>query len=616
MATISFVTTFDLTLSPKQFIFEDTTDYVGQGIAEVNVNGCFKITAPSGTVVYNNTDFSNSGCDIRIAVDRFNQSTMQLPLTTASLVEPGQYIIEYSVYNSSAVETYTETETYSFTYISPVICIEQTVDCLSPLFTSTDATDYVVSGFTPALIRQHILQYPLGSGASNTVTATVTISRGSGQFYTGGTQTTQINTSLQYTFTDGLTVKDYVTGAKEIVPECTEICDIYCGLRSIEQQMVAASGNLTEYNRLKSLFSQIMSLVELAQLSIQCGKSDDTSGYLTLIKALGNFTGDCCCTGDTPTAVVGLNGIINEVICESVDLVVLVTPVVAGNTTTYQFALDPEFIENAILPNLFEVGSGNDSLQTRGNDADAAGNASISIGLNSEAAGTASVSLGNEAVCEGADSVAIGDAAHATNAGGVSMGANADGLGVGAVTLGINSQTQGDYAISIGDGSKALDINTVAIGHGALGNIAKTVQIQGAIITRRDLGEGDSMLNFAGALVTITTEEIDLKVAGPVFTINITSGAKFFPDEIDLVVTNANTVTVQPFIRAGITGTAAKLLAIVQTTALTATYDRQRFATLLSAGGESSLRVDVTTGATATTMKGRFVFRGLLIENE
>jgi len=57
MATISFTTKFDLSVSPKIFVFEDTADYVGQGIALVNVNGCFNITSPSGIVIYNNTDF-------------------------------------------------------------------------------------------------------------------------------------------------------------------------------------------------------------------------------------------------------------------------------------------------------------------------------------------------------------------------------------------------------------------------------------------------------------------------------------------------------------------------------------------------------------------------------
>ena len=57
MATISFSTIFNLTLTPKQFVFTDTSDYNGQGINASDVNGCFTIVAPSGVTVYNNTDF-------------------------------------------------------------------------------------------------------------------------------------------------------------------------------------------------------------------------------------------------------------------------------------------------------------------------------------------------------------------------------------------------------------------------------------------------------------------------------------------------------------------------------------------------------------------------------
>lgn len=248
---------------------------------------------------------------------------------------------------------------------------------------------------------------------------------------------------------------------------------------------------------------------------------------------------------------------------------------------------EAEWLASLIATVFFEIGTGTDSLQTKDNGADASGVNSLAIGLYSGA--------------HDLDAIAIGHSARADN--------EAD------IAIGRNSVANG-HAIAIGDGATADQLNSIALGTGALANIEDTTQIQGGIITKKDSGEGDPHLNFAGAIVTLTTEEIDLTASGIGFTIDIPTGAKFYPNEVSLVITNANNVTVQPFIRLGITGTVAKLLAITATTGLTATYDRQRFTTLLSSAGESSLRAEVTTAATATIMKGRFVFTGLLIESE
>lgn len=344
MATISFTTQFNLTASPKVFVFTDTSNYPGQGIATSNVNGDFKITSPSGIVIYNNTDYTNGGCDIRVSASTQNQTSIQLPLGTDGLVEAGVYTILYTVYDKNLLVYSTVTNTYTYVYVAPVITITQSSDCLSPLFTSTDATSYVVLGITPSITRTHTLQYPLGSGASNTVTSTVTIQRGSGQYY-NGTQSTEIDSYVTYTFADGLVVYDLLTGSQEFVVDCSDLCSIYCCVKTLEGRMVTYLTSNTElYLETRALFSQIMGLWGLALRAQACGKSDDVNTYIVLMKSLANCTDDCCGSGDTPTAVVGLNGIINEVIVESGDSTVVVTPVVAGNTTTYTVTIDPSFV--------------------------------------------------------------------------------------------------------------------------------------------------------------------------------------------------------------------------------------------------------------------------------
>lgn len=338
MATISFTTAFNLAVSPKQFNFEDTADYAGQGILLADVNGNFKITAPSGSIIYNNTDYSNANCDIRNGVARTNQTVIQLPLGLDGLPEQGNYTIEYTVYDTNTLEYYTATNTYSYAYVRPVVCITQTVDCVSPLFVSTDSTEYDVNGVAPtSLVRSHVLTFPVGSGLVPISSAGATITEGALQF-ANGTQTTQITTGLTYLFADGLTVIDSITGVQEVLVDCSLVCSLLCGLRSIETQMNNArlAGATSEYNRLVTLFSLLMALVTFADKLVSCGSPDEVNGVLTLIKTLGNFNDDCCSDCSDPTLVQGLGGLLTNVEVTTCGYPLTVTPVVAGNTTTYE----------------------------------------------------------------------------------------------------------------------------------------------------------------------------------------------------------------------------------------------------------------------------------------
>lgn len=334
MATLSFTTQFNLTATPKVFSFTDTSDYAGQGIALINVNGVFKITSPSGIVIYNNTDWSDIGCDIKRSTSDQNLHTIQLPLGTNGFPEVGVYTIVYTIYDND-LETYSSvTNSYTYDYTRPVVCISQTVDCISPLFTSTDITDYTVNNVIPSITESHTLSFPVGSGLTPVNSTGLVISVGFAQF-ANGTQTTEIESALTYTFPDGLIVYDIVTGIQEVVVDCTDTCGIYCCVRSIEQQMNSAmTTNVTRYEELTHLFTQIMSLVGLVSLARTCNKGADISGYLNLIKSLAHCTDDCSC-GTTPSLVTGLGGLINDVVVQSGGEPITVTAVTAGSTTTY-----------------------------------------------------------------------------------------------------------------------------------------------------------------------------------------------------------------------------------------------------------------------------------------
>lgn len=342
--TLSFTTKFNLSLTPKIFTFVDTTNYAGSGITTSNVNGCFTITAPSGIIIYNNTDFSNSGCDIRVSASTTNQHSISLPVL-GSTVEAGMYTILYTVKDITASPVfYTLTKTYTYVYTSPIINIFQDTDCISPLFTSTDITNYVVGGITPTQTEVHTIYFPAGLGLSPLVGSSLVLTAGAGAFG-NGTQTTIITSTLTYVFADGLIVYDVITGFKDCQVDCVDTCAIYCCIRSLEQTMMGyATTNETLYEQTRSLFAQIMGLVGAVTLARACNKSTDISGYLTTIKALAHCTDDCSCSGDSPSLVYGLGTIINNVIVQSGGTEIEVTPVVVGTTTTYTLILSPTFL--------------------------------------------------------------------------------------------------------------------------------------------------------------------------------------------------------------------------------------------------------------------------------
>ncbi len=249
----------------------------------------------------------------------------------------------------------------------------------------------------------------------------------------------------------------------------------------------------------------------------------------------------------------------------------------------------------------WEEGSGFGSLQTYGNGADASGSNSFAVGS------TATAPSGN--------SIAIGSASDATGISSIAIGSTAVTALDSSIAIGRAPIVSGEGSIAIGKAAYVPATKSIAIGFDAQANINNTVQIQGTLITRAHSSPGEELLFGSSAIVTITTAEIDLKTVADT-TITIPTGCRFYPDGVDLIITEVGgTFTGQPTIRSGITGTLDKLLAAIPTVGLAAIYDRQCF-TVASRNGESTVTAGVTSAATGnSTIKGRFVFKGILIEN-
>lgn len=461
MPTISLKTTFNLALNPKRFIFEDLTDYVGQGILEANVNGCIKkITLPNGSSYYANSDFSNGGCDIRIAVDRENQTVITLP-QSGGVVTPGTYIIDYEVYNSALAVYYNISYTFTYSYEPKTISITQDADCLSPRFTSTDTTDYSISGAELTLVRQHSIQFPFGSAGEGSPISGPLATYQTSTFY-NGTQTTEIASSVTYVFEDDLVVVDYLTGVKEILVSCEDTCAIMCCIKAAWNRLVGyRTSNRTEYLTFLPIFNLAVSDLVLLLRSQSCGMATDMSQYLSDIKTLLECTDDCCTDGDEPTQVIGL-GIVNIVVVESGDDVVEVTSVVDGTTTTYTITLSDAFVakvnasynsvvaagENVTSVGVVTAGDGTKTYTVNAKKAVIVAGNGVSVSASAEVAGvttytvTNNISAGDNIGLSGTNPIVIAGKKAIVVAGtGVTVTPSAEVAGVITYTVEVSAAT-------------------------------------------------------------------------------------------------------------------------------------------------------------------------------
>jgi len=432
MATINFDVTFDFAAEELQFL--DTTDWAGQGITKLNVNGSFNVVTPNGLTYYNHTNTANitgtaaggSTANITLAggssaVDDYykdlyilltggtgsgqskkiisyngttkvaivesawsvvpvaasttyalnlsnifiagnlnNQVPIQVPLTAAGLPYNGSYTITYTVYDSNAVDTYTLVKTFELCHTSPTVSITQTVDCISPLFTSTDATVYTVDSIAPTISRTHTVYYPAGSAGigSPTVGSGATIT--TNVFYTGN-QSTQIASNLTYDLTDGVYVYDEVSGGATVDVDCdNRMCDIFCCVITLYNKMNRYKGkNETLYQEYLSDFTQVMSMVILAREAWNCGKEDAVNAIVTNILDVADCEVGCGCSDGEPVQVTGLGGTVAFTEVTSGAYPIVVTPTTVGSTTTYVLTLDPAFVSSVLASGITVVDSAN-----------------------------------------------------------------------------------------------------------------------------------------------------------------------------------------------------------------------------------------------------------------
>lgn len=309
------------------------------------VESAWSVT-PDNTSVYNFVF-----ADIYIDADLSNQVPISVPLDANNKPLNGTYNILYTVYDTNLATYSTKSIDFEICYQSPTVCIEQTVNCLSPLFQSVDTTVYTVNSVVPTISRTHTLYYPAGTPLINTPTVSTGATISTGVFYTG-VQQTQVDTTLQYiiythpTDDTNILIYDEVSGSASVDVDCdSRLCDIFCCVITLYNKMNKYKcKNEILYKEALEDFTLVMSLVSLAREAWECGKEDKLNTIITDILNVAECEPGCGCSDGTPQQVTGLGASANFVEVTSGGSPVVLASTVVGNTTTYQVSLSQNFV--------------------------------------------------------------------------------------------------------------------------------------------------------------------------------------------------------------------------------------------------------------------------------
>jgi hypothetical protein len=340
--SVDFKATFSLNSTPKQFTFVDTTDYAGQGVPLTEVHGVFKVVSPSGVTSYNNTTYASP--DINVDVSTTNSTTIPIPLDANSKPEVGTYTITYSVEWDDGVLASTVTtkqRTFEFCYASPTAVVKLSSNCITPLLTSLDSTNYVVDGVTPTITRTHTLYYPPSLGLADVTGTAAQLTTST--FYTG-TQSSKISSVLLYTVNANFLITDTISGGDELSVDCNNnLCAVFCCVENLYVRFKnAQTRNKVQADELNIKLQEIGYLLILLQSAYDCGESGQINKITQDILDIAECTSDCDCDGDTPTLVTGAGISKIAVVTEGGGIDVTVN--VSGNTTTYTVELEPALL--------------------------------------------------------------------------------------------------------------------------------------------------------------------------------------------------------------------------------------------------------------------------------
>jgi hypothetical protein len=333
---------------------EDLTDYVGNGInlGTTQVNGYIKITLNSSTgtsVIYDN--IGGATPDVDYNNSPISTSTINLPVDANGYALQGTYTIEYNVeaylFASPNPPLYYlfKTFTYLLQQDKPVVCLAADVSCSASSITSYDTTAY---GTYSSVSRVHTLYPPPASGYIPVVGIQATLSSGSP--IVDKTWTQEVQSTVTYTYPNGLIFIVYVEGVREIPVVCDfGMNKIFCCLKKVfDRYNTLQTRNITAADAMyEDTVKPMLEAMVMYNAALDAGNPTSAAYYYDLTIQVSGCGEDCGCTGSTPQVVNPSAGVTNIVIVDSPDNSISVNPVIVGNTTTYEVQVSST-IQNAL----------------------------------------------------------------------------------------------------------------------------------------------------------------------------------------------------------------------------------------------------------------------------
>lgn len=295
---VNFYINYNGVTIPYIFV-SDSTNYIAQGVGSLSdLNGNLKITAPSGVVIHDNTDFSDGGCDMPAVTLPGSSTNLHLPLMSSGVVQPGNYTILYTVYNKVTTAYYTFTRVVDFTYLKPKLNVKTNVDYDMTLFISDDQTIYTVDTIVPTInLYQHNLYYPVGSAGFGSPILTSNLIIKTSVFYPG-TQSSTINVNALWAYVTTVGnifyVLDSVVGTIDTIVSTNDLCSYYCCMKKLNDKIKKAHcHNHKDLEELLEIAAEVDYAVMLIGVARTCGHTNDIAGYLDQIKSLIGCSDDC-----------------------------------------------------------------------------------------------------------------------------------------------------------------------------------------------------------------------------------------------------------------------------------------------------------------------------------
>ena len=308
-STINFDAKFRYDLATKQIVVTDTTDYTTAGVSTSNVTVIIKAETVGGGTFYNNVNHSVPDIDPNTSLD--STIVIPLPLDGSSLPVHDTYIITLEWQDTTGV-AYEVTLAKNFTldYVSPIVDIDMEVDCLSPLLSAIDNTNYTIDGIDPTIVRAFAIHYPPSTPTADVTGTGATLT--TNVFYTVSDSTIEHSSSLtsdlEYDFGGGFIVIDEVIGSDVVQVSCDgDVCTIYCCMKTVLDKYNAVKGKngaleTIEYKKLVV----VSVLSQFAFMAMRCNRNKDVSAFISSLLEIAECNVGCGCTDGEPQLVTGL----------------------------------------------------------------------------------------------------------------------------------------------------------------------------------------------------------------------------------------------------------------------------------------------------------------------